>query len=229
MRRYNTVSRILLILTTITFALAAPAQVQEKRQAPEDVIAVLGKRTRDQDLDMLWDGLRYYENVWGPRVRPVHPQEPPPLPDVPPPNVAEVPVPPPNPAAVAAPNPAGVHVPPQGPADPNRELMELDDDAPPGSPASGHSDTAPTSPVSTKSDDWYTAPSNEGSPTGSDSDSERWSTISNAPSAESQSENLRTADNEMRGKATVLRRISGIGIDMVDAAQMELRSADTVP
>jgi hypothetical protein len=84
MRRYNIISRILLILTVITFALAAPVLVQEKRQAcgdkvhvPEDVITVLGKRTREQDLDMLWDGLRYYEHVWGNRNRAgVHLQEP---------------------------------------------------------------------------------------------------------------------------------------------------------
>jgi hypothetical protein len=210
MRRYNIISRILLILTVITFALAAPVLVQEKRQAcgdkvhvPEDVITVLGKRTREQDLDMLWDGLRYYEHVWGNRNRAgVHLQEPPLLPDVPPPNPAGVHVP-------------EVHVPPQNPADSDRESMELDSDGPPASPESGHSE------------EWYTPPSSLGSSTESDSDSDRWSTMSNAPSAESQSENLKAADYEMRGKAKVLRHISGTasGVDTVNAAQMELRSA----
>src|SRR6266566_3827373 len=116
MRRYNIVSRILLLLTVTTFALAVPVLVQEKRQSsvdevhvPENVITVLGKRTREQDLDMLWDGLRYYENVWGNRnPAGVHLHEPAPPPDVPPD------VPPPNPAEahpeVQAPpqNPAGV-------------------------------------------------------------------------------------------------------------------------
>ena len=50
MRRYDIVSLIPLILIIITFALAAPVQVQEKRQAPEDVITVLGKQTLDEDL-----------------------------------------------------------------------------------------------------------------------------------------------------------------------------------
>jgi len=51
MRRYDIVSGILLILSTVDFALAAPVLVQEKRQAcvdvvhiPRDVITVLGKR-----------------------------------------------------------------------------------------------------------------------------------------------------------------------------------------
>jgi hypothetical protein len=51
MRRYDVVSGILLILSIIDSALAAPVLVQEKRQAsvdvahvPEDVITMLGKR-----------------------------------------------------------------------------------------------------------------------------------------------------------------------------------------
>jgi hypothetical protein len=51
MRRYDVVSGILLILSIIDFALAAPVLVQEKRQAcadvvdiTKDVIPVLGKR-----------------------------------------------------------------------------------------------------------------------------------------------------------------------------------------
>lgn len=84
-------------------------------------------------------------------------------------------------------------------------------------------DMAPSSPeCSTKSEDWYTPPSSLGL---SDSDSEHWSTISNAPSAESQSENVRAADYELKGKTKASRHISGTptsGVDMVNAVQMEL-------
>ncbi|KAN0123272.1 hypothetical protein V8E52_003225 [Russula decolorans] len=55
MRRYDIVSGILLILSIIDFALAAPVLVQEKRQAsvdvghiPKDVITVLGKRGEEE-------------------------------------------------------------------------------------------------------------------------------------------------------------------------------------
>jgi hypothetical protein len=226
MRRYNVVSRILLILTVITFVLAAPAPVRDKRQAcveavqkPEDVKTVLGKRV-GEDLEWLWYefGLRYHENGGEiPNPAGIH-LEPAPPPYVPPPNPAEVHVP-------------EVHVPPQGPVDSDHESMELNDDAPPPpSPESAHSHSPPPSPVgSTESEDWHTAPTSPGSSTesGSDSSSDYWSTISNSPSAESQSENLKAADSEMRGKAKVSRRISGTasGVDMVNAAQMELRSA----
>ena len=243
MRRYSIVSLIPLILTIITFALAAPVLVQEKRRASEDVITMLEKRTREQDLDMLWDGLRYYEYVWGPRARNrnpagVHLQEPAPPQNEPAQNAAEAhvpdePGPPPNPAEVHVPEAPvpppnlAVHVPPLGPADSHHELMELDDDAPAGS-ESGHSDSAPSSPGSTKSEGWYTAPSS----LGSDSDSDHWSTISNAPSEASQSENLKAADDyDLKGKGQVSRGISGTasGVDM-NAAQMELRSAvNTAP
>lgn len=254
MRRYNIVSRILLIPTVITFTLAVPV-VQEKRQSrvdevhvPEDVITMLGKRTREQDLDMLWDGLRYYDRVWGNRNRNqagVHLNEPALPPDVPPPNPAEVHVPevpaqPQDPAGVQVPevhvppqNPVGVPVPevhappqPENPADSDRESMELDSDAPLNS-KSGDLHSTPTSPEwSTGSEDWHTAPSSIGSPTESESESDHWSTISNAPSAGSQAENLKAADAEMRGKAQVSRRSSESGgFHTVNVAQMELRSA----
>jgi hypothetical protein len=227
MRRYNIVSRILLILTVITLVLAAPALVRDERQAradvvhrPEDVIPVLGKRTREQDLQMLWAGLRFYDNAWNPAAAILEEH-------VPPPNPAEVHVPE---VHVPPPNLAEVHVPPQGPADSDHESMELNDDAPPGSPESAHSHSPPPSPVgSTESEDWHTAPPSPGSSTesGSDSGSDYWSTISNSPGAESQSENLKAADTEMRGRAKVSRRISGTarGVDTVNAAQMQLRSA----
>jgi hypothetical protein len=140
MRRYNIVraSRILLILTVITFALAAPAPVQNKRRAyvdmvhvPEDVITVLRKRM-DEEFEM-W---RLYEEVLKDQDPPaIH------LPNLPPANpakVLEVHAPPPN-VQVPPPNPSEVHVPevdapPPGPADSDRESMELDDDLPPPSP-----------------------------------------------------------------------------------------------
>ncbi|KAF8492983.1 hypothetical protein F5888DRAFT_857780 [Russula emetica] len=206
--------------------------LQEKHQAwldvvhvPKDVITVLGKRILDEDLNVLWDGLWYHENVLG---------EPTPRPNVP----------------ILITNMAHVHILPQGPADsdrewtesdtdddsvhsypstvlasPDGESMELDDDVPPGSPESGHSHSpATSSESSTESEDWHSAPSSLAS---SDSDSDRWSTISNAPSADSLSENLKAADYELKGKAKVSRRISGTasGVDPVNAADMVLRSA----
>ena len=61
MRRYDIVSGILIILSIIDFALAAPVLAQEKRQAgvdalhiPRDVITVSGKRG-DEDLARLLD------------------------------------------------------------------------------------------------------------------------------------------------------------------------------
>jgi hypothetical protein len=177
------------------------------------VETVLGKRA-GEDLEWLWNefGLRYHENG-GEILNPagIH------LAPAPPPYV-----PPQNPA---------VHVPPQGPADSDPELMDLDDDAPPGSPESTHSHSWPTSPEgSTESEDWHTAPSSPlaGTPStelDSDLDSDYRPAISNAPSAESLSE---TADSGMRGKAKVSRRISGTasGVDTVNAARTELWSAD---
>ena len=59
MRRYDIISGILLILSTIDFALPAPLSVQEKRQErvdvvhiPKDVITVLGKHW-DEELEKL--------------------------------------------------------------------------------------------------------------------------------------------------------------------------------
>ena len=56
MRRYNIISRILLILFIIDFAIAAPVSVQAKRQnvvhQPKDVINMLGERW-EEDLEKL--------------------------------------------------------------------------------------------------------------------------------------------------------------------------------
>jgi hypothetical protein len=186
MRRYNIVSRIPLILTAITLALAAPVLVQEKRQVPEDVITVLGKRILAEDFDMMWDVWWHHLNVL---------TDIPPLPQLLRPYRAEVKMP-------------EVHVPPQGPADSDRKSMELVSDAPPEAPQSS-----------------------QGSSTETESD--QWSTISNAPSEEPQPEDLKAADSDLKVKEKVLRRISGTASgadsDMVNTAQMELWSADPVP
>lgn len=214
MRQCNVVSRILLILIVITFALAAPTLIQDRNkgqayvdvvQGPEDVITVLGKRM-DEDFRALW---KYYDDEWRNQDPPaIH------IPNVPTPDPAEVPgiqVPPPNPAEVPEmhvppPSPAEVPevhaTPPQVPADSDRESVVLNDDAPVRtSPESGPSHSPPTNPES--------------------------STISNAPSAESRSENLKAVDSEMKENAKVERRISGTsgGFDTVDTAQMEFPSA----
>jgi hypothetical protein len=113
MHPYNMVSRILLILTTITFALSAPVVVQEKRQVPEDVIIVLGKRVLpvEEDFNVLWDGWWNHLNV---------------LTDVLPPPILSRPYR----GEVKMPE---VLVPPQGPADSERKSTELGGDAPPQS------------------------------------------------------------------------------------------------
>jgi hypothetical protein len=72
MRRYDIVSGILLILSIIDFALAAPVLVQEKRQAcvdvvhiPRAVITVLGKRgPGDEDLDKLPNLAKEFFETW---------------------------------------------------------------------------------------------------------------------------------------------------------------------
>ena len=184
MRLYNIVSRIPLILTAITLALAAPVLVQEKRQVPEDVITVLGKRILAEDFYVMWDVWWHHLNV---------------LTDIPPPPQLLRP----DRAEVRMPE---VHVPLQSPADSDRKSMELVSDAPPEAPQSS---------------------------LGSSTESDQWSTISNAPSEEFQSEDLKAVDSDLKGKEKVLRRISGTASgadsDMVNAAQMELRSADPMP
>ena len=219
MRRSNIVSRTLLILTVIISALAAPVLVQEKRQAwvdvvqvPEDAIPVLGKRILDEDLDVLWDGWWHYANVLETAPLPQQDQ-----------NLVHMDVPPHSPAdTILSDSDSDTEYSHTIPADSDsdHELMELDDDAPPGSSESGFSWSPPTSPEwSTQSEDLYTALSSLGSSDAdSDADSDRWSTISNAPSAESQSNNLKSADTIMRGKAKVERRISGTanGVDTVE-------------
>src|SRR6266478_2291387 len=106
MRRYNIVFRILLILSAIDFALAAPVLVQERRQAsvdmvhiPEDAVTVWGKRA--DDFNLLWEE---YLRTWGKLKEPGESSAPPPSsgptpsgPDHGPTNVVEAPQP--NPAS----------------------------------------------------------------------------------------------------------------------------------
>jgi hypothetical protein len=68
MRRYDIVSGILLILSIVDFALAAPVLVQEKRQAcvdvvpiPKDGVPVLGKRGNEELEKLAAD----YFKTWG--------------------------------------------------------------------------------------------------------------------------------------------------------------------
>lgn len=183
MRRYNIAPRILLILTAITFALAAPVLVQEKRESeacvnevyvPEDLITVLGKRALEEDLDVLWENWWHQKNV----LKDAAPPQNLPLPDLLEVQLAEMHVLQPNSAGVDAPEVhllrpdlaevqmSEPHVPPQGSANPDRESMKLGEDSP-----------------------TRTSQSSLGSPTESD-----------APSAESQSENLKDADSELKDK-----------------------------
>jgi hypothetical protein len=68
MRRCDILCGILLVISIINFALAAPVLVQEKRGArvdvvyiPKDVITVLGKRTEEDDLEKMWED--YFDNL----------------------------------------------------------------------------------------------------------------------------------------------------------------------
>ena len=114
---YNIVSRILLILTFITFALAAPVLVQGKRQAsvnevyaPRDMITMLGKRAIGDDLPLLWGEVEDHvpevhvpqPDLAGEHVPEVHAQ---------PPNLAQEHVPE---VHAQPPNPADQHVPEVG-------------------------------------------------------------------------------------------------------------------
>ena len=122
------VSRILLVFTAITFALAVPVLVQEKRQESEDVKTVLGKRILEEDFHTMYDVWWHHLNV---------------LTDVaPPPQLA-------RPAEVKIPE---VLVPPQDQADSDRNLMALGGNAPPEAPH-WQSSQASTS----KSDQWSTS------------------------------------------------------------------------
>ena len=177
MRRNNTVSRILLILTLSAFALAAPVLVQERRQSCVNEVhvprAVLGKRALSDHLRFMLDG---FEGMEGPAEDeqlpnlaeehmlaehappPGPPEEPVPEEHAPQPNVAEEPVPEVHPPP---PNQAGEHVPvpvlPDNPADFDRESVVFGDDAPPVSPEHGHSPSPspPSSPLVESSTESY--------------------------------------------------------------------------
>ena len=169
---------------------------------PENEITLSGKRALEQDLEMLFNGLRPSRFAWGPHFRD-------PLPDV---HINEPASPPPNVRPPILAPAQEVHVPPQNPAaEPGHETIKVDDDAPPASPGSELSHSSSFS--STESEGWHTAPSTPGS----DLESNRLSTIPNAPSTESQShsEKLKRSrvDYEMEGETKV------------NTDQMKLRSA----
>ena len=136
MRRYNIISRILLILTISTIALAAPVLVQEKRQAPGDVITAFGKRALAEIREALWEDWWHFRpgDVLEDALPPEMLAEPEP---VPPPNpvgahAPEVHAPQPNPAEehepeifAPAPDPPNVLVPEGHAPPPNRPLLHV--------------------------------------------------------------------------------------------------------
>jgi hypothetical protein len=112
MRRYDIVSVILLILSIIDFALAAPVLVQEKRQArvdvvhiPRDVITVVLEKRGDEELEKMAE--EYFKTSGKPvESSDAHASSSPALPgpDDGPANVVQAPAP--NPAlSTAHPNP----------------------------------------------------------------------------------------------------------------------------
>ena len=210
MRRYITVALILLILSAIDFALAVPVQITEKCQVcadvvhvPKDAITVLGKRG-DRWKEMV-DLFENFDRWWAGA-----------------PYTA-------RPPSVSAPLKSGgsmqAHAPPPSPASSTEsdQGIELSVWHPPTpSPAlSTESDSGlkppPPSPASlTESEEWHTPPLSPGSD--SDSDSGRWSTISNAPSAGSVFENLLIANDELKLKGLLPAPPGGA----VNEAQSEL-------
>jgi hypothetical protein len=133
MQRYDIVSGILLILSIIDFALAAPVLVQDKRQAcvdmvhvPRDAIAVLGKRG-DEELE------KVAEEYFKTSVKPVESSDAhassssaPLGPDHGSTNVVQAP--PPNPAlSTANPNPLMEPSSPSSPIVPESESSALSD------------------------------------------------------------------------------------------------------
>jgi hypothetical protein len=244
MRRYDMVSGILLILSIIDFALAAPVLVQEKRQecddvvhTPGDVITMLGERGFAADqLDLMWD--KYIK----PSRKPVESSDAdassspaPPRPDHGSTNVVQAP--PPNPATTSGLDwhLSTYHRKPLSPS--STSSSEFSDDewwyegdgldhelpeahAPQPNPdARPSSDSLPVSPDArppTETEhDVVTPPSpNLG---GSKKEPES--------STGSQPEDLQAAIYAAKGKAKQLRRISGTARGVGNAAQRKLQLA----
>lgn len=187
MRRYNIVPLILLILSIINFALAAPILIPEGRKVsvdvahvPKDVMTVLEKRGNLldklekllEDLDK-WgedpesstesggsaDSLAQHSSTTGSVTSSEA--------DLDIDSIPSTPSPPESVSDESIPSLESV-------SDPDREEMVVGHDAPPPS-----------------------------------SDSDRWSTISNVPSAESLFENLRTGTDKLKDKVKTERRITG--------------------
>jgi hypothetical protein len=222
MRRYNIVPLILLILSTINFALAAPVLIPENSQVrvdvvrvlPKDVITVLGKR--GDELEKMVKLFENFDRWWGRNPGSSSAGRPPSSSaqlesgHVPPASPASSTESdwdpeslvwhPPTPSTLAASSTESDSEHESMPSlesvsDPDRESMDVDHDAAPppsatpeSSIASGHLHTLPSSPEwSTESEHWYTP----------------------ASSAESLFENSQTANDELKGKAKVSRRITG--------------------
>jgi hypothetical protein len=168
MRQYDIFSGILLILSIIDFALAAPVPVREKRQAcidvvhiPRDAITVLGQRG-GEDLDKFASLMEEYLKTSG---KPVESSDAhgssslaPPGPDIGPTNVVQAPVP--NPASSDAHGSSSLA--PLGPDDRLTNVVQ----APVPNPASS---TANPNPLTEPSN-----PSLTTSPAQSDSEEYEW-------------------------------------------------------
>jgi hypothetical protein len=273
MRRYYTVPLILLILSIINFALAAPVLIPERCQVcvgvarvPKDVITVL--RKRGDRLEMMEKLFKDFDRLWGSSPR---------LPSSSAPlesghGSMQVQVPPASPASSTEsdwdPESLVWHPPAHPPtpitasstehdsedesmpslvsaSDLDRESMDADHDAPASGPessmGSGPSHTLPPTPESsTGSEHWYTPPSTPG---GSNSESEHWYTPPSSPdsgrfpigmhSSGSDSDRrstisrmrraFQTANDALKGKAKVWRRITGTASGAANAAQSELQ------
>lgn len=194
MRQYNIVSRILIVLTAITFALASPVLVQEERHAysdkshvPKDVTHGLGKRVLEEDLDVM--GWWHYLNG---------------LHDPPPPSQGLLL----NPASSA--HVPEAHVPPQVPEDSSLGPMKLGDDARPETPlpASVESPTELAGGLGSNSGRWSTISNAPGEEPQS----------MNLEAAEPP---LAEPDGKARLRRSYG---TARGVDTVDAAQVELRN-----
>ncbi|KAI0277618.1 hypothetical protein BGY98DRAFT_978613 [Russula aff. rugulosa BPL654] len=231
MRRYNIVSLILLILS-VNFALAAPVRIAENCQecvdvvhVPKGVITVLGKR--GDNLEKMMKLFENFDRWWWEGLPESSQSVRPPSSSAPsksghgPMQVHAPPAPPPSLASSAEsdqdPEPLVGHPPTPGTG--LSTESDLEQDALPPSPESSIESVHSSPEGSTGIEHWYTPPSSPGS----DSDSDRWSTISNAPSAGSLFENLQTANEELKLKGMVSRRITGTARGAVNAAQSELQ------
>lgn len=194
MRRYNTVT-LILILSIINFAFAAPAPMPKKCQSvdmvhvPKDVITVLGKRGDGLELEKIEKLFDKFGTWWGDE----EPEEPEELEEPEEPESSSAVRPP----SSTAPSESGhgsmqVDVPPASPASTTESESEDDSlmpslesvpDEPPPNPESsivdGNSHTLPLSPESSTESEQSTESADIGiRRRRAHPDSDRWSTIS---------------------------------------------------